>query len=176
MSETINWEDQNTVPRDLILTRTLIYDCCQFVCSQLYAESESKEYDGYRFLLNNKKICYRKAKITPTKTGQFVTLWKRNEKGITTPFDYSDNIDFVIISVRKDDLFGQFIFPKAVLIDKSIFSSSSSKGKRAIRIYPPWNITESKQARNTQNWQLDYFLEFPVINSIDLNLAKKLLS
>lgn len=175
MSQIINWTDQKSAPYDLLRTRKLIYDSCQFVCSQLYQESESKEYDAYRFSLNNKQVCYRKAKITPTKTGQFVTLWKRNKAGVTTPFDYSDNIDILIISVRKDDLFGQFIFPKAVLIERAIFSSPLKKGKRAMRIYPPWNITESKQAKNTQNWQLDYFLEFPVINSIDLNLAKKLL-
>ena len=45
------------------------------------------------------------AKITPTKIGQFVTLWKRSGKLPIQPFDLS--IDFVVVSVRKGDLFGR---------------------------------------------------------------------
>lgn len=37
-------------------------------------EAECKEYDGYNFNVGTFKIKYRKAKITPKKIGQFVTL------------------------------------------------------------------------------------------------------
>ena len=137
----------------------MVYDCFDFYCTQPQQESESIDYSAYRFYLNEKFICYREAKITPTKTGQFVTLWKRSRLGTIAPFDSSDLIDFVFVSVRKDKLFGQFIFPKEILLEKGIFSTAVKEGKRAIRVYPPWDETTNKQAEKTQNWQLDYFFK-----------------
>ncbi|EKD72557.1 MAG: hypothetical protein ACD_45C00643G0006, partial [uncultured bacterium] len=61
-------------------------------------------------------------KITPTKVGQFVTLWKRINNGPIQPYDVSDPVDFFIVSARKDDCFGQFIFPKSVLRDQAVLS------------------------------------------------------
>ena len=137
-------------------------------------ESESDEYNAYRFLLNCKNICYREAKITPTKTGQFVTLWKRNQSGIIEPFDDSDAIDFVIVNVRKDQNWGQFIFPKKALLEKGIFSTQNKEGIRATRVYPPWDETTSKQAQKTQKWQLDYFFRFSDQDKINLNEIRKI--
>jgi len=152
-----NGADPESLPKDLIIAKELLYDCCNFDLTQPQPEAESNEYDAYRFRLNQKNICYRKAKITPTKTGQFVTLWKRNTTGIIEPFDFTDAIDFVIVSVRKNELFGQFVFPKSVLLEKGIFTTSTKEGKRATRVYPPWDETTSKQAQKTQQWQLNYF-------------------
>jgi hypothetical protein len=168
-----HWTNHKSLPKDLILARELVYDCFDFDCSQPQQESESIDYSAYRFYLNEKFICYREAKITPTKTGQFVTLWKRNRLGTIEPFDSSDLIDFVFISVRKDDFLGQFIFPKAVLLEKGIFSSATKEGKRAIRVYPPWDEANNKQAQKTQQWQFDYFFE--VIPEPDFETFKKLI-
>lgn len=160
-----HWSNQKSFPKDLILAKELVYDCYDFDCSQPEPDAESAEYSAYQYYLNQKHICYREAKITPTKTGQFVTLWKRNIFGIIEPFDSSDTIDFVIISVRKEDRFGQFIFPKSILLEKGIFSTKVKEGKRATRVYPPWDETNSKQAQKTQQWQLDYFYEItPEVN------------
>ncbi|OHT44354.1 MepB family protein [Flavobacterium tructae] len=152
-----NETDPESLPKDLIIAKEILYDCCDFDLTQPQPEAESNEYDAYRFRLNQKNICYRKAKITPTKTGQFVTLWKRNTTGIIEPFDFTDAIDFVIVSVRKNELFGQFVFPKPILLEKGIFTTSKKEGKRATRVYPPWDETTSKQAQKTQQWQLNYF-------------------
>ncbi|KFF04032.1 MepB family protein [Flavobacterium reichenbachii] len=170
-----NWINQESIPSDLILAKNLIFDFCDIDCTQPQPEAESKEYDAYRFTLNKKEICYRSAKITPTKTGQFVTLWKRNNDGIIEPFDFSDAIDFVLVNVRKNDLFGQFIFPKEILLAKGVFSTTNKEGKRATRVYPPWDETTNKQAEKTQKWQLEYFLSIPNQDAVDLNKAKKLL-
>nr|WP_199000078.1 MepB family protein [Flavobacterium sp. ASV13] len=167
-----NWNTTESLPKDLILAKELIYDSCNFKCTEPQPESGSADYDAYRFVLNGKHICYRKAKITPTKTGQFVTLWKRNKNGIIEPFDFSDLIDFVIISVQKNDRFGQFIFPKSILLEKGIFSTSAKEGKRAIRVYPPWDQTTNKQAQKTQQWQLHYF--YKINTETDLNKFKML--
>lgn len=170
-----NWTTLESIPPDLLLAKKLVYDALDFDCSQPQQETESSDYSAYRFKQNAKQICYREAKITPTKTGQFVTLWKRNTSGIIEPFDALDAIDCVIISVRKEALLGQFIFPKKVLLQKGIFSTSAREGKRATRVYPPWDKTTNKQAQKTQQWQLDYFLEIPFSAEINLVRAKKIL-
>ena len=132
-------------------------------------ESESAEYGACRFALNSLSICFRVAKITPTKIGQFVTLWKRTGKSPIQPFDLSDPVDFFVISVRKEGLFGQFVFPKLVLSEKGSVSKNGQGGKRAIRVYPPWDNTISPQAQKTQKWQLEYFLEIPSERPVDMH-------
>ncbi|MET3027554.1 MepB family protein [Flavobacterium sp. UW10123] len=159
---------------DLELSRERFFDEANLQITYLQKESESEEYSAFRFKLNNKNICYREAKITPTKTGQFVTLWKRNQSGTIEPFDYLDDIDFVIVTVRKDQNWGQFIFPKKTLLKKGIFSTQSKEGIRATRVYPPWDETTSKQAQKTQKWQLDYFFNFSDQSKIDLKELKKI--
>lgn len=174
MATTNTSMDQEALAADLIVTKAQVFDRCDFSLTQPLAEKESRDYNAYRFYLNQKAICYRMAKITPTKTGQFVTLWKRLQTGIIAPFDSIDPIDFVIISVLKNDLFGQFIFPKSVLLSKGIFSTNSKEGKRALRVYPPWDQTTNKQAQRTQLWQLAYFYE--ISPNTNLDTAKKLLN
>jgi hypothetical protein len=158
---------------DLLLSKESIFDRADLQMTSFQKENESEEYSAFRFQLNNKNICYREAKITPTKTGQFMTLWKRNQSGIIEPFDYSDTIDFVIVTVRKDQNWGQFIFPKRTLLEKGIFSTQNKEGIRATRVYPPWDETTSKQAQKTQKWQLDYFFNFSDQSKIDLEELRK---
>lgn len=138
-----------------------------------FEEAESKDYGAFTFEMNDKRIKFRVGKITPTKIGQFVTLWKRIGSGPIMPYDMSDPIDLFVISVRKPGHLGQFVFPKNILLEKGIVSKEQIGGKRAIRVYPPWDITESSQAKRSQDWQLKYFFE---INnkSIDTNRIQKL--
>jgi hypothetical protein len=168
------WITSVNIPKDLILLREILFDNCNFEITQPTLETESSEYGACTFTLNNLNILFRTAKITPTKTGQFVTLWKRINQGPIQPFDSTDPIDLFIVSARKEDHFGLFIFPKSILITKEIVSDIK-EGKRAIRVYPPWDITTSKQAQKTQKWQLDYFLEIQDNNSFNIELANLLI-
>ncbi len=144
---------------DINLTqiKTEIYDICSLQMSNFQPERESKEYDASRFELNGLKIIYRNAKITPKKVGQFVTFWKRNGNGPIEPFNESDQIDFYVVNVRTETAFGQFVFPKSVLIKKGIISTEKKEGKRGFRVYPKWDTTKNKQAERSQKWQLNYF-------------------
>nr|WP_314895450.1 MepB family protein [uncultured Flavobacterium sp.] len=160
------------IPNILLKTKTLVFDPCGFELTNPVLEKESKDYGAYQFELNALKILFRVAKTTPTKVGQFVTLWKRLAKGPIQPFDVSDVIDLFIINTRSGDHFGQFVFPKSVLSQQGILTTDSKEGKRAIRVYPPWDTTTNKQAQKTQKWQLDYFLEIPLDKPINLNRAK----
>ncbi len=162
------------VHEDLAIALNRIYTPCGFDWTSPLAEPESAEYGAYRFAVNGRSALFRVAKITPTKTGQFVTLWKRSSNGPIEPYSISDPIDLVIISVKEGNKFGQFIFPKAVLVQKGIVSSATKAGKRAIRVYPPWSQTNSKQAQQTQHWQLEFFLEINKDGSLDIKRAQQL--
>ena len=148
---------ENPLTSELLQVKELVYDTFDFEFSNLIIDTESEEYQACSFELNSFQIIHRLSKITPTKIGQFVTIWKRNDEGITTPFDVSDNFDFIVITSRSDKNLGQFVFPKAVLLEKGIISNNITSGKRGIRVYPPWDIPTSKQAVKTQLWQTKYF-------------------
>src|SRR5690554_7464768 len=66
-------------------------------------DQECAAYCGYNFWFDSYQIKYRKAKVTPKKTGCFVALWRRNTKGKTVPFQASDNFDFYLIEVEENE-------------------------------------------------------------------------
>jgi hypothetical protein len=136
---------------------------------------ESKEYDACTFTIKSKKIIYRTAKITPTKVGQFVTIWKRNKLGITEPFTNADKFDFIIISCKSKNNFGQFIFPKSILIKNGIVTTVNKDGKRGIRVYPSWDKTINPQAIKSQAWQLLYFIKMETPSKEYCNKINQLL-
>ena len=160
--------------KNLNQIKTEIYDKCSLEISDFKIETESKEYDACRFQLNGLNIFSRNAKITSKKAGQFVTFWKRNENRPIEPFDENDQIDFYAVNVRTENQFGQFIFPKSVLIKKGIISTEKKEGKRAFRVYPNWDSVKNKQAERTQKWQLNYF--YIINSSTDLKKVNQLYS
>lgn len=105
-----------------------------------------------------------------------MTLWERFGNGPIQPYEISDPVDLFVISIRKGNNFGQFIFPKAVLCNRDIVSNKEKSGKRAIRAYPPWDKLTSRQPQKTQIWKLEYFLEIPVNTPIDCVRAQMLYS
>ncbi|MFL0161385.1 MepB family protein [Aquirufa salirivi] len=165
---------ENALFADLKLIKELVYDKCGFVFTNLKLNSESLEYGACSFELNGHKIEHRISKITPMKTGQFVTIWKRNKNGITEPFDILDDVDFIVITSKNGNNTGQFIFPTSVLVNKGIISQYGKDGKRGIRVYPNWDTVRNKQAEKTQNWQRKYFVTIGSDNSAELDLIKKI--
>jgi hypothetical protein len=163
---------------DLLLIERLICKPSGWVVQNLKAEEESADYGAAEFTIGTRLIKLRVAKITPTKVGQFVTFWKRIGKGPIQPYDCSDPFDLLIISVRAENHFGQFIFPKRVLCEKGIVSMGEKEGKRAMRVYPPWDKADNSQAKKTQAWQLEWFIEIPEKLAVDVpdneNQNKKL--
>ncbi|WP_339836029.1 MepB family protein [uncultured Flavobacterium sp.] len=151
-----------------------VYKKIKCKITAIIIDKESHEYDGCEFVLDEKRIIFRSAKITPKKVGQFVTFWTRNEKGITEPFSENDTIDYYVVNVQSENQVGQFVFPISVLIEKGIISTSKKDGKRGFRVYPIWDKTISQQAVATQKWQLNYF--FKVNDDLNLNFVKNLYS
>ncbi|PPJ49118.1 hypothetical protein C0075_00615 [Rhizobium sp. KAs_5_22] len=122
-------------------------------------EAESAEYGACRVGLDGYTVAFRVAKTTPTKIGQFVTIWKRpTPDGEIAPLDITDDVQFVVISVAGAVHRGQFIFNQKILLAKGIMSRNGKGGKRAIRVYPPWSTPTAKDAIRTQQWQTQHFL------------------
>ncbi|MGB0428886.1 MAG: MepB family protein [Bacteroidia bacterium] len=153
-----------------------VYQKCGLKIAGYRAETESREYDACRYELNGLKIISRTAKITPKKAGQFVTFWKRNSNGVIEPFAQNDNFNFYVVNLRTEKRLAQFVFQKAVLIKHGIVSSDKNEGKRAFRVYPPWDMAINKQAARTQKWQLDYFYEINELTEITSTIHQKLLA
>ena len=126
------------------------------------AEAESADYGACRAELHGKRLVLRVAKTTPTKTGQFVTVWKRpHPDAEIAPLDEADPVDVVIIAVAGDDgaQHGFFIFPRKVLLERGVMSRAGQGGKRALRVYPPWCAPAAAQAQRTQRWQAACFVD-----------------
>lgn len=151
-----------------------VFKVCDLQCTLPKAEVESHEYQAYTFRIGKKNIRYRLAKVTPTKVGQFVTLWKRIGNSVIQPFESTDDLDLFVVTVKNHNRIGQFVFPKDVLIRQGILAVKGVGGKRALRVYPPWDKTESKQALKTQTWQLQYFYE--ISEKMDLEKIRSLYS
>ena len=156
----------------LSIVKASVYDKLGFSISEYEVEPEGKAYSACKFLLSGRKVVCRDAKVTAKKVGQFVTFWKRQKGQPIQPFDDSDTIDFFVVNVRVGEAVGQFVFPKSVLIEREILSSKSKEGKRAFRVYPSWDLPTSKQAKQTQKWQLNYF--FCIHENTDLEGVLKL--
>ena len=120
-------------------------------------------------MVNEARIIFREAKITPKKIGHFVSVWRRNELGVTQPYELTDEFDFYIIKCQSGNKIGQFVFPKDELAKREIVTTKESEGKRGFRVYPPWDKAENKQAIKTQAWQLNYFHH--IDSEIDLKKA-----
>lgn len=159
---------------DFIDAEALAYRPSGFTPSHVVLEKESQEYGALDFMMEGMRIKFRVGKVTPTKVGQFVTLWKRLSYGTTFPYHIDDPIDLVIISARHKEHFGQFVFPKATLVEQGIFSTYNKEGKRGFRIYPPWDQTDNRTATKTQNWQLRYFFPIHPNQPVDTSLVRKL--
>ncbi|MHA7270452.1 MepB family protein [Arthrobacter sp. HLT1-20] len=121
-------------------------------------EPESADYAAHRLTLGGRSAVFRVAKTTPTKVGQFVTLWQRSVAGPIRPFDMDDGVSLFIIQVASGAGLGQFVFPLAALAHHGVVSVDGKGGKRALRVYAPDVVTASAQARRTQKWQCEYFL------------------
>ncbi|WP_252343003.1 MepB family protein, partial [Priestia megaterium] len=129
------------------------------------------------FQLNSKSVRFRVAKNTPNKIGQFVSFWEKDDAHKNQAFSYEKATDLLVINTfNSENRFGQFVFPKEVLVKQKILKTANTKGKMAIRVYPIWDKPTSKQAIETQKWQLEYFVETNNTNNLPQQELLKLYS
>ncbi len=144
---------------ELQLLQRTIWAPLDLEISDPLLDKEASEYMGCDFLVNGLHVKFRKARITPKKTGLFVTLWQRDSKGKTIPFHQNHSTELYIIMAQQSEKDGFFIFPKQALVLANILSTDHKEGKRGFRLYTPWDTTNNGQAMKTQQWQSNYFFE-----------------
>ncbi len=152
------YPSENRLPEYLNNLQSLVFDPLKLTIHDVHLEKESIEYKACHFKCKQKKIIFRRAKVTPKKVGQFVTLWKRNTNGPIQPYTTKDPIDLCIIELIDKNKIGYFFFDKHVLDENGILAGKY-KGKLGFRIYPKWMKPENKQALATQRWQMPHFYE-----------------
>jgi hypothetical protein len=128
-------------------------------------EVDNVEYGACVSSVGCGSVRFRVGKQTPTKVGLFVSVWRRAEDGSTEPFAAEGGADLLVITARTGPRFGQFVFPTSALVEHGIVSVAGRGGKRGFRVYPPWSPTANTQARRSQKWQCDYFLDLEKIDS-----------
>lgn len=148
-----------------------IYKPNHLFLSSIVEEKQNSEYAAGRFIMFSHKkandIRFRVAKVTPKKVGQFVTFWQKDNNDINQPFQYDESPSLLVVTTFDEShQFGQFVFPKDILVKKGIIKSAVSKGKMGIRVYPSWDTATSKTAIDTQKWQLEYFFVVNQLNSL----------
>jgi hypothetical protein len=163
------------ISSQVIAAQSSLYKACGFNFTAPVAELESQEYAARHYTVENKRIRFRIAKKTPTKTGQFVTMWRRMSDGKIGPYDQADEVDLFVINVVHEGRIGQFILPKPVLVARGIFSQNGKGGKRAMRVYAPWDAAENAQARKTKEWQVEYFIDITPGGVVDVTRVRGLL-
>ncbi len=117
--------------------------------------------------MNSKTVRFRVARKTPKKIGQFVVCWEKGSDNKNQAYSYEDATDLLVINTfGSHNKFGQFIFPKDILLEHNILRTDTSNGKMAIRVYPSWDTPTSKHAIATQRWQLPYFINMDHASSL----------
>lgn len=144
-----------------------LYMPCRLTPHAICEEVQNAAYGAGRFCFGETSIRFRVAKATPTKLGQFVVIWEKDQQGKNQSFSEETAMDLLVVNTFTDsNRFGQFIFPKEVLKKHKILRTDTTKGKMAIRVYPSWDNPTSKQAIATQKWQSEYFMNYEIFNSL----------
>ncbi|OJE44981.1 mep operon protein MepB [Bacillus proteolyticus] len=139
-------------------------------------EKQNSEYAGGIFQLNNRSIRFRVSKITPNKIGQFVSFWEKGASMRNQAFSYDLAPDLLVITCIADNKLGQFIFPKEILLKEKILKTQNQKGKMAMRVYPIWDKPASNQAKKSQLWQLQYFVDLSDAENVAIDKLLNLYS
>ncbi|KUM34875.1 MepB family protein [Arthrobacter sp. EpRS71] len=126
-------------------------------CSLPVPEADNRDYGAAIATYGSGVIRLRVGKLTPTKVGLFVAVWRRAIDGSTEPFPVEENIGMLVVTAREGNNAGQFAFPKSALVKHGIVSVGGVGGKRGFRVYPPWSAVSNRQAKQTQQWQGAYF-------------------
>lgn len=121
-------------------------------------EKQNEDYGGILMTAKDATYRIRVAKQTPKKTGQFLTLWEKDEKNQNRAYMYDDFPDYLIIVCHSEEAIGLFKFSKQTLQEQGILKTNNQKGKMGFRVYPSWDVPQNSQATKTQVWQINDFI------------------
>ncbi|MGO4584919.1 MepB family protein [Arthrobacter sp. 2RAF6] len=122
---------------------------------------QNSDYESGVARIGKEQWRIRTARITSTKPGAFVAVWKRGDGGSTRPFTADESMSGLLVFVEEQERFGVFQFTKAHLISLGFVSSDLHPGKRDFRVDPEWCTDLNPQASRTQRAQGPAFVELP---------------
>jgi hypothetical protein len=123
------------------------------------AEEQNSDYESGVALIGDERWRIRTARVTATKPGAFVAVWKRSEGGETRPFRMDESLTGLLVFVVERNRFGVFRFTAAQLVSLGYVTSELHAGKRGFRVYPAWCSGLNSQATRTQRAQAAAFFE-----------------
>ena len=132
----------------------------------IQGEEQNSDYESGIVRIGTEQWRIRTARITPTKPGAFVAVWKRSENGMTRPFTADESMSGLLVFVAEKARFGVFKFTTADLVTLGYVSSDRYPGKRGFRVYPAWCTDLNSQASRTQRAQAAAFSELPPRNAL----------
>jgi hypothetical protein len=127
--------------------------------SEIIAEEQTSDYEAGQAKIGSGRWRIRTARVTPTKPGAFVAVWKRSPSGNTQPFESSDACDGLLVFVQDGSRFGVFTFTREHLVELGVVQSPLAPGKRGFRVYPSWSTNLNAQATRTQRAQAGAFAD-----------------
>jgi hypothetical protein len=125
----------------------------------LAPENENADYGAALVTVGDKALRVREARVTPTKPGAFVSVWRRAAEGGTEPFPAADAGDGLLVFVAEGAHEGVFCFTVEHLGELGVTRSQTSPGKRGFRVYPPWCAGLNPQASRAQRAQASAFTD-----------------
>lgn len=128
-------------------------------CSEIVSEEQTSDYEAGRAKIGSGTWRIRTARVTPTKPGAFVAVWRRSPSGKTQPFESSDACDGLLVFVPDGSRFGVFTFTREHLVEHGVVQSPLAPGKRGFRVYPSWCMDLNAQATRTQRAQAGAFAD-----------------
>ncbi|WP_430867768.1 MepB family protein [Demequina aurantiaca] len=122
-------------------------------------EPDNAAYSAAVLTVGTVRLRVREARVTPTKPGAFVSVWRRAPDGGTEPFPAADAEAGVLVFVAEAAHTGVFHFTPAHLAELGVVSTDSAPGKRGFRVYPPWCHHLNPQATRAQRAQASAFID-----------------
>ncbi|MFJ7941789.1 MepB family protein [Peribacillus sp. NPDC096622] len=77
----------------LTYVNKMIYESNHLTVKSVQEEKQNSKYGAGTFQLSSKTVRFRVANITPTKVGQFVAFWEKDQNNKNQPYLYEEAPD-----------------------------------------------------------------------------------
>lgn len=95
-----------------------LYEPNQLIVTSVQEEPQNAKYGAGIFKIDSKTVRFRVANTTPTKIGQFVAFWEKDQDNVNQPYDYETAPDLLVINTfEKENKLGQFFFSKRYFVE-----------------------------------------------------------
>lgn len=108
----------------------MIYEPSGLTVKSVQEEKQNSKYGAGIFRLSSRTVRFRVANITPTKVGQFVAFWEKDENNKNQPFTYEEAPDLLVITAFKNDSgLDNLFFQKKFFSNRKFLSPVHQRGK-----------------------------------------------